>query len=286
MPPPAPNSHTLRAVESRVSSPFRMHRAPLAWAGCGEAPRVVHRDHVVRRYKGTSRSLTHGLLNFRASPLLHKVSFLLVYILCALRDHSYHGLLPFLIAERRCGFDFSLVIISAGECCKLILSARHVVLWLDIFQWLGFLDRKPCLLISRTCADQTQDSDPTHGLVQYLSQTDAQSAGLISQASGQPAFMGVDHLTTLSTTAQGRKSVRITTEKAWTHGLFIADIAHMPDSTCGVWPACKWPQDKIYSGRKLIGAVWMFGPNWPSSGEIDIIEGVSRNTQNKMSMHT
>lgn len=33
-------------------------------------------------------------------------------------------------------------------------------------------------------------------------------------------------------------------------------------------------------------AVWMFGPNWPSSGEIDILEGVSRNTQNLMSLHT
>lgn len=30
----------------------------------------------------------------------------------------------------------------------------------------------------------------------------------------------------------------------------------------------------------------MFGPNWPISGEIDIIEGVSRNTQNLVSLHT
>lgn len=30
----------------------------------------------------------------------------------------------------------------------------------------------------------------------------------------------------------------------------------------------------------------MFGPNWPSSGEIDIIEGVNSATLNQMSLHT
>lgn len=33
-------------------------------------------------------------------------------------------------------------------------------------------------------------------------------------------------------------------------------------------------------------ADWMFGPNWPNNGEVDIIEGVSRNTKNLMSAHT
>lgn len=92
---------------------------------------------------------------------------------------------------------------------------------------------------SHTSAKHHQDADPTHGFVQYVSQADAQAAGLISQSSSAPAYMGVDYKTILSTTAQGRKSVRITTQKSWTHGLFIADIAHMPDSTCGSWPACE-----------------------------------------------
>ena len=39
----------------------------------------------------------------------------------------------------------------------------------------------------------------------------------------------------------GRPSVRIETADSWTHGLFIADIKHMPTTTdssgCGVWPA-------------------------------------------------
>lgn len=31
---------------------------------------------------------------------------------------------------------------------------------------------------------------------------------------------------------------------------------------------------------------WTTGPNWPSSGEIDIIEGVSLQSTNKMTLHT
>lgn len=30
----------------------------------------------------------------------------------------------------------------------------------------------------------------------------------------------------------------------------------------------------------------MVGPNWPSSGEIDIIEGVNDAAQNQMTLHT
>ena len=31
---------------------------------------------------------------------------------------------------------------------------------------------------------------------------------------------------------------------------------------------------------------WMVGPNWPSEGEIDIIEGVNEQSQNDMTLHT
>ena len=31
---------------------------------------------------------------------------------------------------------------------------------------------------------------------------------------------------------------------------------------------------------------WTYGPNWPNSGEIDIIEGVNNNAQNSMTLHT
>jgi len=38
---------------------------------------------------------------------------------------------------------------------------------------------------------------------------------------------------------------------------------------CGTWPA-----------------YWMFGPNWPNSGEIDIIEGVNAQRTNQIDLHT
>ncbi|EFZ03042.1 glycoside hydrolase family 16 protein [Metarhizium robertsii ARSEF 23] len=67
----------------------------------------------------------------------------------------------------------------------------------------------------------------------------------------------------------GRKSVRVTSPKAFNRGLIVADISHMPSGACGVWPA-----------------FWMFGPDWPSSGEIDIIEGVNYQETNIVTLHT
>lgn len=109
-------------------------------------------------------------------------------------------------------------------------------------------------------------SDPTHGFVSYQSQSAASSAGLINTNNGQ-VYLGVDHTTT--NPSSGRASVRVTSNKAYTHGLFIADIAHMPGSICGVWPA--W---------------WLFGPNWPNSGEIDVIEGVNLAGTDTITLHT
>lgn len=110
-------------------------------------------------------------------------------------------------------------------------------------------------------------SDPTHGWVNYQSYSDAVSAGLVNTNNNQ-IYMGVDH-TTVNPSSPGRKSVRFTSNKAYTHGLFIADIAHMPGSICGVWPA-----------------YWLFGPNWPGSGEIDIIEGVNIAGTDTVTLHT
>lgn len=109
-------------------------------------------------------------------------------------------------------------------------------------------------------------SDPTGGFVDYQSQSAASSEGLINTNNGQ-VYLGVDYTT--ANPSNGRASVRVTSNKAYTHGLFIADIAHMPGSICGVWPA--W---------------WLFGPNWPNSGEIDVIEGVNLAGTDQITLHT
>jgi hypothetical protein len=68
---------------------------------------------------------------------------------------------------------------------------------------------------------------------------------------------------------RGRKSVRLEGYSTYTHGLIIADIAHMPENACGAWPS-----------------FWMLGPNWPSSGEIDIVEGVNFGSQAQYTLHS
>lgn len=108
-------------------------------------------------------------------------------------------------------------------------------------------------------------SDPTHGFVQYIDQTSARNQGLISNSSN--VYVGVDHT---NITPNGRPSIRLTSKEAYNSGsLVILDLAHMPGNACGAWPA-----------------YWMVGPDWPNGGEIDIIEGVSLQNTNAMTLHT
>ncbi|KAN0099863.1 glycoside hydrolase family 16 protein [Hyaloscypha variabilis] len=108
--------------------------------------------------------------------------------------------------------------------------------------------------------------DPTDGDVEYITQFEAYLLGYINTKNNQ-VYLGVDNTTV--NPANGRLSVRVQSNQAYTHGLFIADIAHMPGSICGVWPS-----------------YWMFGPNFPDSGEIDIIENVNYVFTNQLTLHT
>ena len=76
-------------------------------------------------------------------------------------------------------------------------------------------------------------TDPTAGFVDYQGdQGSATSAGLINTNNNQ-VYMGVDSTNTVATSSAGRPSIRVTSNKSYTHGIFIADIAHMPGSICG-----------------------------------------------------
>lgn len=103
------------------------------------------------------------------------------------------------------------------------------------------------------------DADPTHGFVQYVDESTASSGGFLGYGSSGSAKWGVDNTTIYSNTSLGRPSVRLEGKTNYNHGLFIADIKHMPGSICGTWPA-----------------FWTLGDaTWPAHGEIDIIEGVN-----------
>jgi hypothetical protein len=84
--------------------------------------------------------------------------------------------------------------------------------------------------------------------------------------------MGVDYKNPipLDGSARGRPSVRIESKQFYNHGLFIADLAHMPASVCGTWPAF-WTVSKV---------------NYPAQGEIDILENIHDNTVSLHALHT
>ncbi|KAF7309883.1 GH16 domain-containing protein [Mycena indigotica] len=109
--------------------------------------------------------------------------------------------------------------------------------------------------------------DPTHGTVNYLSKSEAQAKGLAYVQKDGTTVLAVDNKTTLKP-GQNRDSVRISSPKSYSTGLFIADFFAMPHGP-SVWPA-----------------YWTVGPNWPTGGEVDILEGVGDSTTNQMTLHT
>lgn len=146
-------------------------------------------------------------------------------------------------------------------CCVSFTLAQYSYTLHDAFEGASFFDQ----------FDFWTAGDPTDGWTNYVDYATAVDNGLIGSNSSLPSW-GVDHNNVLDpANATGRASIRLTSKTTWTHGLFIADIAHMPDSTCGLWPA-----------------FWTLGQTgtWPNSGEIDIIEGVNTATTNLISAHT
>ncbi|KAG6358480.1 hypothetical protein INS49_014364 [Diaporthe citri] len=118
-----------------------------------------------------------------------------------------------------------------------------------------------------------ESGDPTDGFVDYQSASAASSKGLTKVQSNGQVYIGVDSTTKLSTSAQGRASVRLESKETFgTGSLLVADIAHMPANQCAVWPAF-WSYN--------------FGEN--PMGEIDIIEGggaAGLQERNIVSLHT
>ncbi|KAA1470227.1 glycoside hydrolase family 16 protein [Dentipellis sp. KUC8613] len=110
-------------------------------------------------------------------------------------------------------------------------------------------------------------NDPTHGTVNFLSQKDAEEKGLAYVQKDGTTILAVDNTTSLAS-GKLRNSVRVSSKKTYSSGLFVADFWAMPVG-CGTWPA--W---------------WSSGPNWPDGGEIDVVEGVNNVGTNQMTLHS
>jgi hypothetical protein len=108
--------------------------------------------------------------------------------------------------------------------------------------------------------------DPTHGAVDYVDGPTARAHGLVSVDTRGHARIAVESKTVA--TGSGRMSVRLRSKKSYEEGLFIIDVAHLPEGN-GVWPA-----------------FWTVGGGWPAGGEIDVIEGVSDQPRNATTLHT
>lgn len=109
-------------------------------------------------------------------------------------------------------------------------------------------------------------NDPTDGFVNYVDRGQATSLNLIGvNGYGQVKIKGDN---TNVATGRGRNSVRIETKKEFSSGLFIADFEHIP-SGCGTWPA-----------------YWLCGSDWPTHGEMDMLEYTNNAEVNQGTLHT
>jgi len=103
------------------------------------------------------------------------------------------------------------------------------------------------------------------GIAMYNSYASAKKKGLISVNKKGAVTLRVSTVQQQSK----RDSLRLVSKASYSNGgLFIFDVAHIP-AAMGAWPA-----------------IWFTGPNWPTDGEIDVIEGVHETNMNAMSTHT
>lgn len=111
--------------------------------------------------------------------------------------------------------------------------------------------------------------DPTNGQVAYQSLGDAQNQQLSYVNSAGSFVMAVSTVPTVSSL---RNSVRISSKTAYSDGVYVLNVTHVPTG-CAVWPA-------FWTVTQDLGS-------WPAGGEIDIMESANdQYKDNLVSLHT
>ncbi|GAA5918817.1 hypothetical protein JCM6882_006358 [Rhodosporidiobolus microsporus] len=101
------------------------------------------------------------------------------------------------------------------------------------------------------------------GLAHYVDESTAWSEELVAVKHGKV------HIRVSPKNSGGQiNSVKLTTKEQYSEGLYIWDVERMPQ-VCGAWPA-----------------IWSTGDDWPNKGEFDLVEYVSHQSMNSMSVHT
>jgi len=115
------------------------------------------------------------------------------------------------------------------------------------------------------------DSLGSAGYNVYVGRDRATSEGLanVTTEEGEEGGETFVYMQSRPTEKGPRDSVRLEGKRRFERGLFLLDLHHMPTGA-GVWPAW-WLTDE---------------ENWPDNGEIDILEGVNRQTVAKTALHT
>lgn len=113
------------------------------------------------------------------------------------------------------------------------------------------------------------DKDPTNGLVNFQSQSNAKAQNL-SFVDGDGHF--VMAVSTVPVALEGRNSVRITSKNSYSDGVYVLNVTHVPTG-CATWPAFWTVTENIKS--------------WPIGGEIDLLENANdQYPDNLASIHT
>lgn len=131
-------------------------------------------------------------------------------------------------------FPFSISDIHARSTYNLI-DRYDSSNWMSKFDVQAISDPTRMILLHVTVGSSTNKLW-IDGYVDYVDAQDAQNLGLY-KIEGDKVYMGVDTSSTLDPNGQGRKSVRVQSKATYNQVLVVTDIAHVPGSACGSWPA-------------------------------------------------